>query len=219
MVLMGSDQATTTLVATGTPAGGSYTWSIGPHLAFDGSNTAPNVTVVGTSGSTSWRDTWVAVAYTFSSTATANASVRATVRVPTVLNDISYPGGSTDTRVVTGVNSGYLTTLAYSVYDQGDLGNGNIEVAGINATEVLQTVSNPFNVDFDPADNIPRNNPTNDSGAVWDQLSATLAGGLPANFSASRTQSWTLSGFALTPQNTQTYGPTYATVSNQTFSH
>jgi hypothetical protein len=217
-VLTGNDQSTTNLTGTGSPGGGTYQWAVGSGLAFQGPSTGQNITIIGTSASTSTGDTWVSAAYTANGSV-ANASIRATVRVPSVMDAINYPGGAGSTTAVSGAYSGYLTNITYYIRDQGDLNNQTIAVAGINAIEVLQTVSNPFGASFDPPDNTPRSDATNSDGQVWDLLSVTALGGLPSQFSASRTQNLTLSGYPLSPQNTQTYGPTYATISTRTFSH
>jgi hypothetical protein len=119
---------------------------------------------------------------------------------------------------VTASLSGYLTTISYSIYSQLPPPNP-IEVSGITASEVLQTLSSSVAADNFPPDQTPNTGMSNSLGVVPDYLSATAPGGLPSNFSQTRLQVYTLSGYALTPANTITYFPTFATTSVQTMSH
>jgi hypothetical protein len=212
-VLMGADQTTTNLTATGSPSGGTFQWSVGSKIGFQGPSTGQNVTIVGNSASTQAGDAWVSVTYTYMGV-TAGASIRVTVRVPTVLlasnvSTLSAPPGY----------YGYITYVTYHVLDQNPLGNQNIEVEGIGVREVLQTVFSSTTVDWDPPDGVPRTVQTSSEGKIMDLLSAISTAELPTGFSATRTQAWTLSGYALSPQNTQTYGRTYAEISETRFSH
>ena len=215
---MGTDQNTTSLTGVGSPLGGTYQWQVGPRLSFQGPAMGQNVSIVGTGPSVSGMDTFVSVTYTVNGTS-ATASIRVTVEVPTQFVAENFPGGPGWTTTVTGTSSGYLTTMTYYIYAQGPLGQIQIEVPNITVTEVLQTISGLANTVLTPPDNIPKTGTSDLNGTVLDFLSAVGIGGLPGNFAGSRTQNWTLSGYALSPVNTINYGTTYATTSVQTFSH
>jgi len=166
-------------------------------------------------------DTWVSVTYSVNGVG-SSASIRVTVVVPTYLTALNFPGGQSSTITVTGSESGYLTLMTYCVLEQDSLDKISLGVAGVTATEVLQTTSfspNNIQLDLEPRDATPLTAASNQFCQVFDKLYATAPGGLPQNFSAIRTQNWTLSGFPLTPQNTISLGQSYATTSNQTFGH
>jgi len=143
--------------------------------------------------------------------AAASASVRFTVENPEVFHAGSLGGSGVPYN--NGNESGYQTVISYSVYDQMSPPNP-IGVPGIPATELLSTISNPYGVSFDPPDGTPRTALSDTNGEVWDKLSATAVGGLPAGFTATRSQGWTVNGFAFAGQ-TQTYFLTYGTIQNQ----
>lgn len=203
----------TAVTASGSPSGGTYSWTVGPNLSIGGATSA-NASVSGTGASTSAGDTYVTNSYTVNSQ-TGEASVRFTVLNPTTLTAGNYPGGAgATTTYASGNVSGYLTTITYYVYDQMSPPNP-IQVPGIPLTEVLTTTSNPYGGEFTPPDNTPHTAYSNSAGQMPDYLYAYAPGGLPNGFSASRNQSLTANGFGFTPTQQQTYTRTYATISTQ----
>ena len=216
LVLLGGPGGltTTTVTATGSPAGGTVAWSAGPRLQVNPANSA-NANVTGTSPSTAGGDTSVSVQYTVNGQ-TALAGVGFTVENPTLFQVSGPLGGPESTTVINGAESGYQTTITYYVLDQMDPPNP-IPLPGIPATETLSTLSAPQGVTFDPPDGQPKTDVSNGIGQIWDQLYATEPGGLPPNFGASRSQNWTVNGFGFGGQ-TQTYYLTYAMVQNQSLS-
>jgi hypothetical protein len=202
---------TTNLTANGSPAGGTYQWSIGPNLNFAGGSTSQNTAVQGIGQSGSSGDSWVQVNYSAYGYP-ASASIRFTVRAARqmVASTLGGPGSTTP------LQNGYLTNITYYVKDQ--FGQ-TIEIQGLDTTEVLSTVSMSTPVTFTPPDNIPQNGSSNSNGSIFDYLYVlTQGGGLPGDFRATRNQSWTLRGYLLSPTQVQNYYPTYATVNNQVLS-
>jgi hypothetical protein len=128
-------------------------------------------------------------------------------------------GGTQDTQFYqSGNNTGYQTTLSYYVYDQNGV---QISLPGITNSELLQTTSNPHGVIFDPPDNQAKAGGSgNDiTGRMADYLTVVAPPpGLPADFTASRTQNWTVNGYSFTPSQGQSYSPTFGTVSTTVFS-
>jgi len=220
LVLLGGPGGltTTAITATGSPAGGTVTWSAGPRLQINGVNSA-NASVSGTAQSASAGDTWISVLYQ-ANNQSASASVRFTVLNPTTFQAASPYGGAGNTQPFTqaGQVVGYITSVSYYAYDQ--MG-AQISLPGITDSETLTTVSNPYGATFSPPDGQPQagGSGNDNTGRMVDSLSAyLLPGGLPANFTASRNQSWTVNGFAFKPAQVQTYGLTSATVTSQVFS-
>jgi hypothetical protein len=216
LVLMGGPGGltTTAITAVGQPGGGAVTWTAGPNLQVNGVNSA-NASVSGTAPSTSAGDTWISVQYVVQG-GSAAASVRFTVLNPMSYQAANYPGGS---QFTTGNSSGYITIINYFAYDQMSPPNP-IQLPGVTNSELLQTVSNPFNAEFVPPDGTPHasGSGNNWTGVMPDQLYVILPGGLPPGFSASRNQSWTVNGYAFTPLQGQNYNSAHGTVTTQTFS-
>jgi len=217
LVLLGGPGGltTTAITASGNPSGGSVTWTAGPRLQINGVNSV-NASVSGTGASTSGGDTWVSVQYTVNGQS-ANASVRFTVENPTTYKPTELGNVNWTTPYNSGNQSGYITTIWYYLYDQMNPAN-LIPVPGIPATETLSTISNPSGASFIPLSGQPNTDTSNSAGQIQDLLYAYAPGGLPPGFSASRSQSWTVNGFAFTPSQTQTYTQTYATVQTNSFS-
>lgn len=204
------------MTATGNPGGGTFAWTAGSSLQVSGAN-SQSASVSGTAA-TSAGGTWVAVAYTLNNQ-TVNASVRFTVLNPTTFQASSPYGGDGNTQpyVTSGTTAGYVTAVNYYLYDQTGT---QISLPGITNSEVLSTTSNPYSVEFSPPDGQPKSAGSgNDrSGSMSDLLTAYFVpGGLPAGFSAQRSQAWTVNGYAFTPAQTQTYAQTFAMVTSQTF--
>jgi hypothetical protein len=209
-VVLGNENGTTNLTATGTPSGGTFQWSLGPKLAFVGSSTGANVSVRGTSQSATWDDTWVSVTYSVSG-ANANSSIQFTVRSPRRFLAASYPGGPQyTTGYHQGPNNGYITWITYFVQDQFQ---ANIELGGFSAVENLTTQSVSHSVQFNPPDGSSATGGSDATGSVLDMLYVYGNPGVPSNFSAVRSQNWTVAGYIFTPPQTQTYGTTYALIS------
>ena len=109
-VLLGVNQNTTNLTANGSAPGGTYQWQVGPGLGFQGPSTGQNVSIVGTSPSTSGMDTYVSVTYSVAG-ASVSASIRVTVRVPTQFIAANFPGGAAWTSTMTGTYTGISQRL------------------------------------------------------------------------------------------------------------
>ena len=126
-----------------------------------------------------------------------------------------FPGGPQVTTPYNGSgnNKGYLTTVTYYLYAQAAT-SGAIVLPGLTLKEVLTTTSNPLGAQFIPPDQSPLTGTSNSAGMLWDFLYAYVPGGLPSNFSASRSQSLTGNGFPITPAQQQSYTPTYGTVAS-----
>ena len=201
----------TAITAVGKPSGGAVVWSAGPKLQIAGINSA-NGSVSGTAASISAGDTYVFVTYTLQGQSNT-ASFPFTVQDPKTFHTNTYPGGSQFTTTFSsGNSSGYQTTITYYVYDQMSPAN-TIDRMGIPFAEVLSTTSNPFSGQFDPPDNTPKVGMSDLNGAMIDQLSAIAPGGLPLNFSAARTQNFTVNGFPFSPVQQQKYSTIYAEIS------
>jgi hypothetical protein len=116
---------TINLTATGTPSGGSYSWSTTSSKVTLSNTTSATVTVTSASASAAVGDVPVNVTYTYSGTS-SNATQNVTVRKPTSLyveSDTTDPAGKACT--VTCLNgspgcaySSYLRTRVYVVQDQ-----------------------------------------------------------------------------------------------------
>ena len=204
--------SSTAITANGSPSGGTVVWNSGPRIQISGINSI-NASASGTGASSSGGDTYVGLTYTVNGQS-RQASTPFTVLNLTLFNATSLGGSQYTTPYSYGNESGYLTTITYYSYDQMSPANV-IAVPGIPFTEVLSTTSNPYGATFSPSDGVPRTATSNSSGAMTDQLSAVAVGGLPAGFSASRSQSITVNGFAFTPSQQQTYTYSYATISTQ----
>jgi hypothetical protein len=129
------------------------------------------------------------------------------VREPQLLDTGGINGGPSRT---TTLSDGYLTNIVYFIVDQLSPPLA-IEIAGMNATEVLTTNFQNAPATFVPADGQPRTVSTNSNASFSDQL--TVQGYPPPNFSAGRTQTFTIAGFSGFQNRTITYFPTYATIS------
>jgi len=187
--------------ANGTPSGGTYEWSIGPKLGYIGSLTSSSIGLYGTDASQNWDDTWIQVRYTRNNSH-KTASIRFTVREPVKL--VTTGAGSTIT-----IPGGYITYVSYTLYDQLP-GQWPLQADLMGITEVCKTVSVSHPVVFDPIDGQPRTGQFENS-VFRDSLSVT--GNPPYNFSGVRTQTLTMGGLSAFQVQTQTYTPTYATVS------
>lgn len=205
---------TTELSASGSPPGGSYQWTIGPKLQFDGSSTTENASVKGTSESESPGDTWVQVTYDAYGY-TAVASIRFSVLAPRQLEATSLGGGFVTSAVVAnGIVRGYITMIKYNVKDQLSPPE-TIELPGIPATEILATLYASHAVEFIPPDGTPLTAPSDLLGQVTDKLyvlSDAWPPGPPV-FSAARSQTMNLDGHVLWPTQVQTYGLYFASIS------
>jgi hypothetical protein len=105
--------------------------------------------------------------------------------------------------------------VTYFVEDQfgTDQSPSIIAVAGIDVTELLDVLQQSHPSAFDPPEGTPRTVQTNVEGKINDNLSVTSPGGVPANFSATVDQQWTVTGFIFGQHQLISYGQTYATVS------
>jgi hypothetical protein len=219
LVLMGGPGGltTTAITAVGSPSGGTYTWTAGPGLQISGANSA-NTSVSGTAPSTSGGDTNVSVQYTLNGQS-ATATFPFTVLNPTAFQAAQLGGPAHATPYNSGGQTGYMEEAIYYVMDQMSPPN-TIALPGIPATEVLTTTSNPFNVNgFSPPDNTPRTGTSNNvDGSVYDDLWLLVEGNMSPNFAATRSQSWTVNGYATSPNQVQVYGPTFATAQVQSLS-
>ncbi|GIU75746.1 MAG: hypothetical protein KatS3mg004_2833 [Bryobacteraceae bacterium] len=201
---------TTALTATGYPGGGAYVWQLGPKLSLAGSGASANTAVMGTQESSSIGDTWVEVSYTVGGQ-TAMASVRFTVREARrfAANSAGGPGVT----VAAPSGYGYVTWITYAFQDQ--FGE-TIRLAGMQATEILNTVTANPPAFFDPElpDGTPKNDVSNELGMVMDRLSAISSEPLPSDFRVVRQQRWYLRGspVQLEPVQIQEYTPAFATI-------
>lgn len=201
---------TTGLSANGSPPGGSYEWTIGPKLQFDGSSMSQSTSVKGTSESQSPGDTWVQVSYNVYGY-TESASIRFSILSPRRIERL-HDGGAERTTVTfkNGVIIGYITQIPYKIKDQ-LWPPETIELAGIPTSETLWTVVANKPVEFDPPDGVPKLVPSNILGQFNDNLTVEnetwpyLQG-----FVAERRQIFTLDGHLLGPEQRQYYFPTYA---------
>jgi hypothetical protein len=213
----------TSVTANGNPAGGTIVWTAGPGLQISGAN-SPNASVAGTAPSASGGDTYVSVQYTLNGQS-ATATFPFTVLNPTEFTAVNYPGGNTNNATVpynNGTYSGYITTMIYYLYDQFSPPNP-IALPGITNSELLTTMSNPSQASFDPPDGQPKVGSSDANGQMPDSLNVSLPiaeypGGIPENFTASRSQAWTVNGFGFAPAQVQSYSSTSATVQTQTLS-
>ncbi|MGI8785805.1 MAG: Ig-like domain-containing protein [Acidobacteriota bacterium] len=213
VVLSASQSLTTNLTGVGSPSGGTFQWSVGSRLQFVGPSNTMNVSVKGTSASTSQEDTFVSVTYTVNGIPN-RASVRFTVRDPRTLTNYGFTGGLSQTMQVA---NGYSTDVTYFVEDQF---NSAIQVGGIDVTEVLSTTSVSHPVSFQPPDGVPLTAQTNSNASIIDHLWVTgpAPGGVPDGFDARRNQNFTVTGFGFSPTQTQDYDPTFARVSRSSVS-
>ncbi len=210
----GGSLTSTAITAVGNPGGGAVSWSAGPNLQISGINSA-NASVSGTAASGSGGDTYVDVTYTVNGQ-NGSASVRFTVLDPRTLQAANFPGGSSSTTPYnSGSNSGFITTITYFVYDQMSPAN-TIALPGMSFTEILSTNSNPYGGTFVPPDESPLTVYSDANGTVRDLLWVYGPGGIPAGFSASRSQTLTVNGFVFNPSQQQSYTSTYGTIANQT---
>lgn len=197
---------TTGLSANGSPPGGSYQWTIGPKLQFDGSDTSESTSVQGTSESESPGDTWVQVSYNAYGYTTA-ASIRFSVLAPHRLV-APHTGGPGATALITdGITVyGYFTTIPYNVKDQ-FYPSETIELQGIPVIELLTTLQASHPIEFDPPDDHPKTTYSGQTGQIWDVLSVYAETWPPIGppFSASRSQTMHLDGYILAPVQIQTY--------------
>ena len=116
---------TINLSATGTPSGGSYSWSTTSSKLTLSNTTSATVTVTSASASTAVGDVPVKVTYTYSGTS-SNATQNVTVRKPTSLyvkSDTTDPNGKACTVNCLDGSPGcgyscYLRTRIYIVQDQ-----------------------------------------------------------------------------------------------------
>jgi hypothetical protein len=221
LVLLGGPGGltTTAITANGSPAGGTVTWTAGPHLQINGVNSV-NASVTGTGASVSGGDTWVSVQYTVNGQP-ASASVRFTVLNPTTFRTSfsGEPGNTTVQYTADGLRiRAYSTRVTYFAYDQMNPPNP-IALPGIPWTESLATLSvtAPPNTIFTfvPPDNQPLTAYSFSDGSMLDSLYIQVPDGIPSGFAASRSQSLTVNGFAFTPAQLQAYGPASATIQSQ----
>lgn len=87
-----------------------------------------------------------------------------------------------------------------------------IDVAGLNVTEVLSTLSTSEPVLFDPPDGTPNTTPTDAAANFDDFLFVEGNPMIPSTFSAQREQSFDIEGFGFPTDQLQTYFPTFAEV-------
>ncbi len=85
------------------------------------------------------------------------------------------------------------------------------QLAGMPFTELLTTLSTSHSVQFDPPDGITKSISYSDTQGGPDLLWVRSEDPLPTNFNAIRDQLLKLEGFSFQVQ-TQTYGPTFATI-------
>ncbi len=193
-----------TLIATGTPLGGTYLWSIAQgsqRIQLVGTTTSSSVSVQGTASSSSKGDTAVRVIYTVAG-AQAVDEHSLTVREPA---SISSPGATFVP--ITGPQVwGYEVHVPYTVRDR----FGKAVGAGVCVDETNTICNNPFGYLF-----VWRDLPTDSDGRVTDVLSAVTAdpAGLPAGFCAKVDQDVTAGGCGPVDENVLTYTATTATVS------
>jgi hypothetical protein len=104
-----------------------------------------------------------------------------------------------------------VTGISYNIEDQFFT---NIQLPNIPATEILSTVRTNYPVTFDPGDGTPKTETSDINGSVQDELSALAPPpqGIPADFSATRTQNFTVSGFPIATTQGQNYFPTFAQI-------
>jgi len=217
VVFSSTQNMTTAATAVGQPSGGSYQWSLGSLLAFNGSSTTANTAVKGTSASASPEDTYLQVTYTINGISTS-ASVRFTVRQSSFLNNFGLTGGPDRTVPVSqqgGSVTGYITNITYFVEDQFGTAQSPslLQVSGMDVTELLLVIqqSDP-SVVLDPPEGVPRTAQTIAQGSVDDHLSVTAVGGVPNGYSDMIDQQFTVTGFTFGQHQIQRHLQTYATV-------
>lgn len=104
-----------------------------------------------------------------------------------------------------------MTFVNYFVQDQFDP-PATIQVAGIDATELLLALQEPPGFTHDPSYGVPKTVQSDGNGSVLDRLFVTTPTGVPPNFYALVDQQLTVSGFTFGEHQIQEYFGTFGQV-------